>query len=117
MIRLNAFDRLYRNTDKCSLRYRPETDAQSLILETGIRTVKTAGESTFVHTLSTDIDHLLTFLHAVVFSRLFFNIKRYLRPGQNIRKMLLVYTISPFDLKHLRNVTNSFHKMRARSEY
>lgn len=104
MIRLNAFDRLYRNTDKCSLRYRPETDAQSLILETGIRTAKT------------DID-LLTFLHPVVFSRLFSNIKKYLRPEQNIRKMLLVYTISPFNLKHLRNVTNSFHKMRARSEY
>lgn len=116
MIRLNAFDRLYRNTDKCSLRYRPETDAQSLILETGIRTAKTGGKSTFVHTLSTDID-LLTFLHPVVFFRLISNIKKYLRPEQNIRKMLLVYTISPFNLKHLRNVTNSFHKMRARSEY
>lgn len=116
MIRLNAFDRLYRNTDKCSLRYRPETDAQSLILETGVRTAKTGRKITFVHTLSTDIDSL-TFLHAVVFSRLFSNIKKYLRPEQNIRKTLLVYTISRFDLKHLRNVTNSFHKTRARSEY
>lgn len=86
MIRLNAFDRLYRNTDKCSLRYRPETDAQSLILETGIRTVKTAGESTFVHTLSTDIDHLLTFLHAVVFSRLFSNIKKISSTGTKYKK-------------------------------